>query len=115
MIIIPLETPSKKNSRITLKNGRTIPNKKYSEWHKKACLFIDKSLKFEEKPLKIEVHFVHGDLRKRDSDNGLSSILDLLKDCKIIPDDNWMIIQSIKVSNSYEKNNPKAIIGIEYV
>ena len=40
MIIIPLETPSKKNSRITLKNGRTIPNKKYSEWHKKACLLL---------------------------------------------------------------------------
>lgn len=115
--IIHSETPAKKNSRITLKNGRSIPSERYRKWHDTAQLEIltqKKGFNYPiEKPVKIKVTFTHGDKRRRDSDNGLSSVLDLLTDCFILSDDNWEIVREIKVINLYEKNNAKAEIQIE--
>ena len=110
------ETPAKKNSRITLRNGKTIPSAKYRQWHSFAMsellLQKDRFAKPIDCPVKIKVHFVHGDLRRRDSDNGLSSILDLLQDCSILLDDRWEIVQEVEIKNSYSKNNPVAEIEI---
>lgn len=61
------------------------------------------------------MEFTHGDLRRRDSDNGCSSILDLLVDNGILQDDNWQIVQEITITNKYEKNNPFVKITIDKV
>ena len=37
--------------------------------------------------VRVSIAFHHGDLRRRDSDNGTSSILDLMVDCGILKDD----------------------------
>lgn len=120
--VIHGETPSKKNSRINTKSGRSFPNKRYTEWHKNAMneLFAEVfNLRNEEKaklPIKqceIKLTFIHGDLRKRDSDNGTSSIFDTLKDSGIITDDNWQVIKHYEVSNDLKKNNPCCMIHIE--
>jgi Holliday junction resolvase RusA-like endonuclease len=120
--VIHGETPSKKNSRINTRSGRSFPNKRYSEWHKNAMneLFAETfNLRNEEKanlPIKqceIKLTFIHGDLRKRDSDNGTSSIFDTLKDSGIIIDDNWQVIKRYEVSNDFEKNKPCCMIHIE--
>lgn len=112
---ISLETPAKKNSRITLKNGVTIPSKNYQKWHSAALI----QLYTQKRPgtpinseLEIHIKFIHGDLRRRDSDNGTSSIMDLLTDAKIIEDDNWKIIKKISVENEYIKNNSQCLIKI---
>lgn len=116
------ETPSKKNSRINTRSGRSFPNKRYTEWHKNAMneLFAEVfNLRNEEKaklPIKqckIKLTFIHGDLRKRDSDNGTSSIFDTLKDSGIITDDNWQVIKHYEVSNEFEKNKPSCKIHME--
>ncbi len=112
------ETPAKKNSRITLRNGRTIPSKRYTEWHKLASSQIfSQSIKQVKNPLecpvKIKIAFTHGDKRRRDSDNGVSSILDLLTDCKVLSDDKWEIVRQLEVQNEYEKNNAQCKITIE--
>ena len=117
------ETPSKKNSRIFLKNGRNIPSKRYQEWHKiaKNEIYSQAILQAKdsfstipiEKEVAINLTFYHGDLRRRDSDNGTSSVLDLLTDCGILKDDNWQIVRSIRVLNHYEKNAARCIIEIE--
>ena len=121
--VIQGETPAKKNSRIVLKNGRNIPSKKYQEWHRDALeqlhrqAELQKDVLFPMVPindeLSITLTFYHGDQRRRDSDNGTSSILDLLTDCGILKDDKWQIVREIKAINYYEKNEARCVIEIE--
>lgn len=111
------ETPAKKNSRITLRNGRTIPSKRYTEWHKVQSIAILEQMKLLNvrtitEPVSIKLEFTHGDFIRRDSDNGVSSILDLLVDCKVLEDDNWKVVQRIEVANYYEKKNAGCKITI---
>ena len=118
IIHIPLETPSKKNSRVVdRRTGRTFPNKRYTEWHKEASLYVRQqhAHPLDEGPFALYLEFTHGDRVRRDSDNGVSSILDLLVDCGILPDDNWMVVQKINVSNLYDKGNPGVQISIVHL
>lgn len=85
-ITIEGETPSKKNSRITLRNGRTIPSKNYQQWHKEALSQIRAPENPINYPVLIHLVFTHGDLRRRDSDNGCSSIMDTLVDAGVLAD-----------------------------
>jgi len=112
---IPLETPSKKNSRVVdRRTGRTFPNKRYTEWHKAAALYVrqQNAHPLDGGPFALYLEFTHGDRVRRDSDNGVSSILDLLVDCDVLPDDNWMVVSKINVSNLYDKGNPGVHISI---
>lgn len=114
------ETPAKKNSRIiNTKTGRSFPSKKYSEWHKLAYWELTHRFQLPPEPIhtpvRIVLKFTHGDLRRRDSDNGCSSIMDLLVDAKVLEDDCWKIVQSISISNTYEKNNARCDILIHSV
>ena len=108
-LIIQGETPAKKNSRITLKNGRTIPSKRYREWHSAALFQLESQWKkiehdtFEQE-VKINLHFYHEDNRRRDSDNGVSSIFDTLQDSYILSDDRWQIVKEFSVKNSKSDN-----------
>lgn len=112
---IPYETPSKKNSRVVdRRTGRTFPSKTFTDWHRRAAFWLRGTYTLPE--LKTGVYgvymgFTHGDKRRRDSDNGVSSILDLFVDLKIIPDDCWEVVRTISVENRYEKGHP----GVEVV
>ena len=114
------ETPSKKNSRINLPSGVSIPSKKYTEWNKNAILQLKSELREENKldaplssPVSISLLFIHGDKRRRDSDNGCSSIMDTLVDANILDDDNWNIVRSIYITNDYKKSAPSCAILIK--
>ncbi|MBQ5537929.1 MAG: RusA family crossover junction endodeoxyribonuclease [Treponema sp.] len=109
------EAPSKKNSRVNTRSGRSFPSKKFMEWHDAELLalsFCKEKYPPIDSPSKISVEFVHGDKRRRDSDNQLSSILDLLVDARILKDDGWEIVREISVKNSFEKKNARAIVSI---
>ena len=109
------ETPAKKNSRITLRNGCTIPSKNFQKWHKIALAELEMQEKPSEPldcPCRVFLRFIHGDLRRRDSDNGTSSIMDLLVDAGILYDDNWQIVRQIKVQNEYIKNEARCEVII---
>lgn len=117
--IIFSETPSKKNSRIVLRNGKNIPNQKYQEWELFARVSIlnnKKNNPLPEKPIEspviLKLEFAHGDLKRRDSDNQTSSILDLLQDVEILKDDCWKIVRKIEVINRYNKDKPFCRISI---
>lgn len=113
------ETPSKKNSRITLKSRKTIPNKKYRNWNKSAMSELRKQWiaqnEHYQKPIEqcvIKIIFIHANKRRRDSDNAVSSIFDTLKDAGIIADDNWTVISEFHVRN--EKGD-KSICKIQII
>lgn len=115
-LVIIGETPSKKNSRIVLPNGKNIPSKQYRIWHESAKLQVRAMSTGADTicyPVSISLSFFHGDLRRRDSDNGTSSILDTLVDCGIIKDDNWEIVRILNVYNYYDKNNARCEIDIK--
>lgn len=112
------ETPAKKNSRISLRNGKSIPSKRYQEWHKDAVFQLIRQARDYERPFPIDTSvyitliFVHADNRRRDSDNGTSSIFDTLQDAGILSDDCWQIIRGFKVLN---KKGESARCEIEIV
>ena len=113
--ILDGEVPAKKNSRIlNTKTRHVFPNKTYRIWHDAALIQLlsqwDKIA--VSGPCAIDVVFIHGDLRRRDSDNGLSSVLDLIVDAGILPDDKWQVIPEITVKNGYQKGNAKVVIKI---
>lgn len=100
---IHLETPSKKNHRITnRRTGRSFPSKRYNEWHKAAEAEI-RSQGLPDAPIEGRVYiygaFVRGDRRRRDNNNSGASILDLFVDVGILADDNDEIV----VKESWEK------------
>lgn len=119
--IITGETPAKKNSRIVLKGGRNIPSERYRKWHTAAMIELNHQLMLMkdeapneiEREIRIRMTFYHGDNRRRDSDNGASSILDLFTDCRIIRDDKWQIVRLLEIRNFYEKGNPHCPVEID--
>jgi Holliday junction resolvase RusA-like endonuclease len=118
-LYISRETPSKKNSRVINRlTGRSFPNKRFTEWHDAASLEIREQMvtgRITERiaiPCNISFIFIHGDNRRRDSDNQTSSILDLLIDCGILLDDDWKIVRRMTIENRYQKNNAGCLIEI---
>ena len=115
-LIIEGETPAKKNSRIVLPNGRNIPSKQYREWHESALLQVRAMTVWIKEPIaypvSISLCFYHGDKRRRDSDNGTSSILDLLVDAGVLKDDKWEIVRILNIYNQYDKGHARCEVMI---
>lgn len=102
-------TPSKKNSRINLRNGMSFPSSKYTAWHKEASKQL-----IGQKPInstKLQVTFFAGDNRKFDLSNKFESIADLLVDNGLLEDDNWEYLNDIHLLfGGVDKGNPRALI-----
>ena len=119
ILTIDGETPSKKNSRITLATGKSIPGDAYRRWHAGAMLQVRSQLakRSWQEPLSVPVSvfvvFTHGDYRRRDGDNGLNSIMDLLVDCEVIEDDKWTIVTNTHISHAYDKGHPRCTVVIK--
>lgn len=97
---LPLDAPipSKKNNRIVLPDGRNFPSKAYQTWHRIQLNKIRKAVTDHGQfnvPVSISLGIAFGDNVVRDLDNALTSVLDLLKDSKIIVDDNWKRVSRI--------------------
>lgn len=110
------ETPAKKNSKIWNKTRNIIlPGRKYTDWHKSALIQLRAGPRPRiplQGPLSVRVVFFHGDRIRRDSDNGLSSVMDLLVDAQILQDDKWEIVREISVRNEYDKKSARCDIRI---
>lgn len=102
------ETPSKKNSRQVFKGGRNIPSKRYLEWLKRSEIALFRQgilVPALSCPIEIRMTFHHSDERTRDTDNQVSSVLDLLKGIKVIKDDNWKIVRRISAEALKDKES----------
>lgn len=115
------ETPSKKNSRINTKSGKSFPNQRYMKWHNAVVsqlhylLFTKQIASFTDKTVRMTIIFYHGDNVRRDSDNQLSSVLDTLVDAKILSDDNWKVLPEKHIYDRYEKHNARCEIELEEI
>ena len=108
--------PSKKNSRINLRNGRSIPSKKYTEWHRNAseqlAFLTSENIN---KPIYIRYYFYLPDKRRTDMSNKIESINDLLVDIGFIEDDNTKIIQEMHVYYmGIDRESPRCNISVGY-
>ena len=116
VLSLPLEIPSKKNSRINTRSGRSFPNRKYTEWHDKAVLILRQQIlppKPIDAPVVVSVAITRGDNRRRDLDNALGSIMDLLQDVGVLADDKDDVVRVLRAEKmGVEKNAPKCIIRI---
>ena len=110
--------PSKKNSRISTKSGRSFPSKKYTAWHKDAMNQLRGQIGLEE-PLEkinsIELKLVFGSKHKSDLTNKAESVMDLLVDFGVLKDDNWFVVPKVILSGSYIKNEPGVLIILETI
>lgn len=112
------EVPAKKNSRVNTRSGRSFPSRRHALWHTQAALSARAQTVGQptvEYPCEISLVFVHSDLRRRDSDNGVSSVFDLLVDCGILKDDSWQFVKGFTVFNQYQKGSPRCEIIIRKV
>ena len=114
--------PSKKNSRVNTRSGRSFPGKEYTKWHRYALIELKRRVtEYEARgvsfPLTecglLTLNVLFPDGRRRDLDNALSSVLDTLKDAGIIRDDNWKEIREINVKGNLREKAPGAVIYIE--
>ena len=86
---------SKKNSRITdRRTGRSFPSLEYRNWFKESRALAMKAGIPSKAFTKASVYIIFGfdDLRVHDIDNMTTSVLDFIKDIKVIEDDKWTSI-----------------------
>jgi len=115
-IIIKGRVPSKKNSRITTRSGRTFPSKKYTQWHKDASiqLLFQVTGKDFTGVYGVEISFWMPDNRRKDLTNAAESIMDLLVDCGVLKDDCWQEIKHVLLAcEGIDRKNPRAEIWIK--
>lgn len=126
--IIYGKVPSKKNSRITTRSGRSFPNKDYTTWEKNAlaqlaALDLGRVIDY---PVRLHCKFYCPDLVGRDLDNMLSSVLDVLKDQKkraggkmvvvregVVQDDSWLHIRPITIDAALDRINPRVEFSLD--
>ena len=117
-IVLLGQVPSKKNSRINTRSGRSFPSKKHAEWHKSAVEQLKTILEDEvtiNSELKHEITYMFycKDLRRRDTSNMLESINDLLVDVGILTDDDWKHVRIGWADADIDRENPRAEISIK--
>jgi len=115
-IILEGSIPSKKNSRINLRSGVSIPSTKFVQWQEAALWQVRQQTRHRFfTPVEISVVIYFGTLIRADLDNRLTSILDMLVDGMIIRDDKWQDLPKMTVSAVYRKGNPGALIELTEV
>lgn len=109
--------PSKKNSKRIVgwgKKARLITDPKIQKWSndvQKSLIGLPKILG----PVKLEVVIYNPDLRKRDLDNQLCTINDVIKDI-LIEEDDGKVLQDIHIRwGGVDKENPRAEIIISSI
>lgn len=104
---------SKKNSRVTTKQGMSFPSADYNDWHKSALVQVRQQTRerfFGFVQIEIIIYFAT--LGKADTDNKCTSILDMLVDAMVLKDDYWEHLPRTIQEAAYRPNQPGAFIRI---
>jgi hypothetical protein len=108
--------PSKKNSRINTRSGRSFPSKDYSSWHDGAMLQLRLQLPAKHPlgpgPFRVQVDISFPTLGRADLTNKAESVMDLLVDAGIIPDDSWTCVPTLLLTGRKDAQSPGAVVYI---
>lgn len=115
------EAVSKKNAnKFCFTTKSVYKSKWFCKWHKMAkeqveeqvlCRYSGLLKKPLERVERIEMDFFHKDNSRRDTDNQITSIMDLLVDCGVIKDDKWTIVKSI-YAKAQKGNVPCCVVRV---
>lgn len=95
----------KKNSKQIVR-WRLMSSQRYLKRHKLLMDIVSGvEWQYNVFPCKVSITSVVWTKRKSDIDNATSSILDLLTDLGIIPDDNRFVVPELKVENIWYRKN----------
>jgi Holliday junction resolvase RusA-like endonuclease len=116
-LVVSGTTPSKKNSRINTRSGRSFPSARFTAWEKPALIELQKQfegLVVTGYPVTITMIFFNVDKRRHDLDNQSSSILDTLVKGGIITDDNQNYVDCMTLQyGGVDKEDPRCEIYID--
>ncbi len=107
--------PSKKNSKIISCRANRVamfPSAKHKEWHEDATIQLDGIGRIDPNTPIIFTLYAP-DLRAGDLSNKWESIADLFVDLGIFDDDNWFIVDDVRMKfGGVDRENPR--VEIEY-
>ena len=93
-----------------------VSSKLHNEWERDALLQLKQYRGQAEGKVILSCEFYHKDLRKRDLDNELSTIQDVLvKAGLLLSDDCFTVEETHAIFGGIDKNNPRVIIIIEEI
>lgn len=115
-LVLEGSVPSKKNNRrLWESNGRQMsaPSKKYTAWQNDVMQQVRTQTRERfYKPVSIEVIIYFATLGKADLDNRLTSILDMLVECFVLRDDNWLDVPIMQVQAEHRPRKGGAFVRI---
>lgn len=105
--------PSKKNSRINTKDGRSFPSRKHEQWQNDALRQVRLQTRERFRGfVQIEVILYFATLGKADKDNKVTSILDMLVEALVLKDDYWESVVRTVSEAAYRPGKPGAFVRI---
>ena len=101
--------PSKKNSRINTRTGKSFPSVDYQRWQNDAIWqVVAQKIQWFREPVRLDVVLFFGKRGRADMDNKLSSILDMLVKAEVLLDDSWEYVPEISLKAVYRKGEAGA-------
>lgn len=112
-LVLDGNIPSKKNSRINTREGKSFPSKKFQQWQNDAIKMVRSQTRQRfYNPVALEVIVYFGTDAIADLDNKVTSILDMLVECLVLRDDRWQYIPQKAEQAEYRPGKPGAFIRI---
>ena len=112
-LILTGNIPSKKNSRVNTKAGKSFPSAKFTAWQNDALWQIKQQThKRFVKPVRLEATVYFGTNVRADLDNRITSILDMLVEAMVLQDDKWQYVPEIHAKAEYRKGKPGALLRL---
>lgn len=105
--------PSKKNQRINLRSGISLPSAKYAAWQTDALWQVKQQTRQRFfKPVAFDITIYFETNRRADLDNRITSVLDMLVEALVLPDDSWQYVPQITARAEYRKGAGGATVHI---
>lgn len=115
MVELHLEgnVPSKKNSRINTRDGKSFPSKDFTNWQDDAITQVRRQNRERFRGhVQIELVIYFATLGKADTDNKVTSILDMLVEALVLKDDYWESVVRTVYEAAYRPRNAGAFVRI---
>ena len=115
MITIYGQVPSLKNNKQLFINRRTgkhfiTSSQQTKDWNEEALWQLATAKPVTEYPVALYLTFYCKDNRRRDMDNMLSSVLDILVKADVLVDDSWQYVPRITLTAEKDAENPRVEI-----